>query len=101
MKDLQKNAEELAQAHRKSDPLTKVIKFFPGSTTNEIRLLEVSDSAPTAGEVLPFSFRSDPSNGVDYLSTVILLSMQEWKQIQEGQLHLPQGWDITGAMDLF
>jgi hypothetical protein len=54
---------------------------------------------PTTGEVLPFSFQSDPERGVDYPSTVILLSPLEWQRIQNRELELPPGWDIASAED--
>ena len=100
MKSLSANAKDLAQAHRRSDPETTVIKFFPAPRANEILLLEVSKSAPTTGEVLPFGFPSDPTNGVDYRSTVILLSPQEWQEVQSGKMALPPEWDLAAAEDL-
>lgn len=90
---------ELAQAHRHADPATLLIKFFQANGTEEIRLLEVSEAAPTTGEVLPFSFGADPARGVDYPSTVILLSPQEWQRIQSRELELPPGWNIASAED--
>jgi len=99
MRSLRDNARELAQAHRQADSKTRLIKFFPANGTEEIRLLEVSEAVPTTGEVLPFSFQSDPERGVDYPSTVILLSPLEWQRIQNRELELPPGWDIASAED--
>jgi hypothetical protein len=99
MRSLRDNARELAQAHRRADPETRLIKFFPANGTEEIRLLEVSGAVPTTGEVLPFSFQPDPAHGVYYPSTVILLSPQEWQRIQNRDLELPPGWNIDNAED--
>jgi hypothetical protein len=88
-------ALELAAAHRKADPDTKVVKFFPAE--NEIRLLEVSDIAPTTGEILPFRFAADVTNRVEYPSVVILVSPSEWIDIESGKLSLPDGWNLQFA----
>ena len=93
-------ARSLAQAHQKNDPKTTTIKLFPARGRKEIRLVEVSGGAPTTGEVIPFRFGSDPSNGIDYPSVVILLSEAEWQDVTRGALPLPQGWDLRTAVDL-
>jgi hypothetical protein len=91
-------AKDLALAHRATDPATTTIKLFPNG--NEIHLLEVSGSAPTTGEVIAFPFGPDPTSGVDYPSVVILLSQNEWRDVNIGTLSLPQGWDLDTAADL-
>lgn len=92
-------AIKLAKGHRESDPSTLLIKYFP-SNNKEIRLLEVSKTAPTTGEIMPFRFGPDASNGIYYPSIVILLSPNEWEQIQAGGLKLPRGWSLKEAVDL-
>ena len=93
-------ATKLARAHRKADKQTKLIKLFTTDRQDEIHLVEVSASAPTTGEVLPFKFAPDPTAGVDYPSVVILLSPAEWQQVEQGMLRLPQGWDLDKAVEL-
>jgi len=100
MRSLKTVATNLASAHRKADTATSTIKFFPGGAQNEVRLLEVSATAPTTGEVLPFGFGADVANGVDYPSVVILVSPNEWQDIQAGNLRLPSGWDLDAAEDV-
>lgn len=100
MRSLKAVAVDLAAAHRVADTATGTIKFFPGAAQNEVRLLEVSATAPTTGEVLPFGFGSDAARGIDYPSVVILVSPAEWKDIQNGKLRLPSGWDLDIAEDL-
>lgn len=100
MKALLDEAKELASAHRKTDPSTRVVKFFPSGRPDQVRLLEVSKSAPTTGEIMPFTFAADPPHGVDHASTVILLSPEEWMAVQKGKLSLPADWNISTAKDV-
>ena len=94
-------ANDLARAHREADTNTTLIKLFGSDPPDEIHLLEVSSSAPTSGEVLPFKFAPVPENGVDYPSVIILLSPAEWQQVEDGVLQLPNGWNLAKAVDLY
>ena len=100
MKAIIDEAKELATAHRRTDPATRIIKFFPAVEAGQICLLEVSESAPTTGEIMPFTFSADSGHGVDYPSTVILLSPREWQDVQSGRLPLPPAWDLSAAEDV-
>jgi hypothetical protein len=93
-------AKDLADSHRKADSATITIKFFPKAKDGEVCLLEISTTAPSTGEIMPFRFESDLSRGVDYPSIVILVSPSEWDKIQAGKLTLPNGWDISASEDL-
>jgi hypothetical protein len=92
MKTVRDVAEELAEAHKKDDPLTTDI-FFQEGVDNEVRLVEVSGSLGSGGpgEVLPFRFT--PGEDVPMPSVVVLLSPSEWSAVQKGELDLPAGWD--------
>lgn len=98
--DPQKTAKKLAQGHKKFDPNTQMIKYFPSNHHKEVRLLEVSSTAPTTGEMMPFRFGPDTSQGIDLPSVVILISPQEWEDVKSGRLKLPQNWDLSKAIDL-
>jgi len=74
-------AKALAESHRKADRKTTDVLLSPDRTGQEIRLVEVSEAAPTTNEVIPFRFGADPASGVDYPSVVILLSTQEWQDV--------------------
>ena len=87
-------AMDLAEAHRREDPATTEIYFVEAS--EEVRLVEVSGSVGTSGEVLPYRFGARPAEGIPYPSIIVLLSLDEWKQLQAGHLHLPEGW---GTLD--
>jgi hypothetical protein len=99
-KQLLEIAKKLAEAHREADPATQTIKLFPPLHNQEIHLLEVSSTAPTSGEVLPFRFAPDAESGVEYPSVVILLSPKEWEEVESGTLSLPEGWSLAEAEDL-
>lgn len=100
MKPILDEAQKLATAHRATDPETSVIKFFPTAQPGHICLLEVSGSAPTSGEVMPFTFPPDAPHGIYSSSTVILLSPEEWLGVQNGKLPLPPTWDLATAREL-
>ena len=89
-------ARDLAQAHRAEDPQT--VEIYLAEADDEVRLLEVSESVADSGQVLPFRFGPQPSEGIPFPSTVILLSLQEWKRVRAGELSLPDGWGAPGAL---
>ncbi|MEO7329543.1 MAG: hypothetical protein ABI193_13250 [Minicystis sp.] len=64
----------------------------PDPDQREIRLLEVTRSAPGVGEPSAVEFASRPDLGVRFSSAVLLLSPEEWERVQRGLLALPQGW---------
>jgi hypothetical protein len=93
-------AKRLAAAHRRADKKTTTIKFFPNPDNEVIQLLEVSSAAPTTGEILPFRFAADAEHGVEYPSVVVLVSPVEWERLEQGNLHLPAGWNLAEAETL-
>jgi hypothetical protein len=99
-KTLFDEAKDLASSHRKVDSGTKIVKFFPNAHPARVCLLEVSESVSTTDDVLPFTFCAAPEQGVPHESTVILLSPEEWKKVQTGELALPSGWDLADVEDV-
>ena len=95
-KTLEQVARRLAYHHRQEDPETTEI--YLSRAEKEVRLVEVSESVGSSGEVLPFRFTAQPSQGIPYPSVVILLSPEEWSMLQRGELELPDGW--TSVEDL-
>lgn len=89
-KQIDEVAKELAEAHLKEDPSTTAV--FLAEDRAEVRLVEVSGSIVTSGEVLPFRFAARPDRGVPYPSVVVLLSEDDWARIERGELELPPGW---------
>lgn len=89
-------AKDLAAAHREEDPETKLV--FLAKSNDEIRLVEVSGSIGDSGEVLPFRFAPREDLGVPFASVVILLSENDWKRLENGELELPAGWGDTRSL---
>jgi hypothetical protein len=89
-------AKELAEAHRKEDPATKAV--FLAENAAEVRLVEVSGSVSSTGEVLPFRFAPRPDLGVPYASVVVLLGEDDWARIERGELALPPDWGTPGKL---
>jgi hypothetical protein len=89
-------AQELASAHRAEDPETRSV--FLAESESEVRLVEVSGSIGTSGEVLPFRFAPRPDLGVPYASVVLLLSEDDWGRVERGELALPVGWGSPRAL---
>lgn len=94
-------ARKLADAHRAADPETRNIFLDPDPAAREIRLLEVSSSAPTTRELFPFAFTERRDLGIDFPSVVLLLSPIEWDEVQNGELRLPGGWDLNQLIEVF
>ena len=92
MKTVLEVAESLARSHRREDPATQAIYLAPAPADDEVRLVEVSGSLGSTGEVLPFRFTARPDQGIDYPSVVVLLSLDEWQDLLDGKLKLPPGW---------
>lgn len=90
--DVMSAARVLAEAHRAEDPATSAVYLASDPQGAEIRLVEVSSSVESTGEVLPFRFRANPDRGIPVESVVVLLSEEEWGRVQRGDLRLPDGW---------
>ena len=90
-------ALDLAKAHRKADKKTMAV--FVSDDDREVRLVEVSGSVASHGEVLPFRFAPRPKDGIPFPSVLIVLSPAEWEMVQSGQLNLPEGWALPTRID--
>ena len=64
-------ANKLARSHREADPRTKHVFLSDDPEGQEIRLVEVSESAPNSGGVMPFRFRSAPEQEIDLPSVLL------------------------------
>jgi hypothetical protein len=93
-------AKRLASAHRAADPSTLHVFLNRDPQEKEIRLLEVTKSAPTLNEPMPIGFAPRPDLGVAYGLTIVLLSLEEWVAVQAGRLALPDGWDAGRLEEL-
>ena len=77
-----------------------LVLLDPDPAEKEIRLLEVTRSAPTLGDPLPVGFVPRPDLGVPDATTVLLLSPDEWDAVQAGRLDLPAGWSLERLQPL-
>jgi hypothetical protein len=94
-------ARRLAEAHHHADSDTRLIFLNHDPAEREIRLLEVSGSAPTTRELYPFAFTERRDLGINFPSIVLLLSPTEWDEVQSGHLTLPIGWSPIDLMPIF
>jgi hypothetical protein len=98
---VRETALELVQSHREVEPNLRRVIFYPDPEEREVRLVEVVEGSPSAGEVLPFRFAPDVTQGVPYPVVIVELSPAEFEQLEQGHLHLPDGWGIDGLEVLF
>ena len=96
---LKDTAKAVAESHHKMDEGTHTAKYFP-SNDNLIKILEVSSSVATSGTVDPFLCDYDKKHEAPYRIEIILLSDEEWKDVQDKKLLLPDDWDLQYAEDL-
>jgi hypothetical protein len=89
-KSLEEVARLLADSHRKANPNTVGVWLAPDSDGREIRLVEVSQTAPYTGEVLPVRF--PPKGDIVFPTVVVLLNRRELAEVDAGELPLPDGW---------
>jgi hypothetical protein len=91
-------ARELAQSHRESDPHTQAVYLDPTSAAaQEIRLVEVTADMPDTGEVLPFRYQADPSQGRDFPVVIVLLSPVDWARLPLDKPVVAH-WSTRGAL---
>jgi hypothetical protein len=90
--DYRTTAARLARAHWQNDPGTIHVFLDPDREEKQIRLLEVTRSAPTLDDPLAVELMARPDLGVLFPSAIVLLSPDEWEGVQVGRLLLPAGW---------
>ena len=80
--------EQIAQKHRERDPLTTHIYY--SETSEELRMLEVSNDTSTIPAIIPFRFK--PHDDYPLPISIAVISPEELKLLKEGELDLPEGW---------
>ncbi|HET6879169.1 MAG TPA: hypothetical protein VFI31_03375 [Pirellulales bacterium] len=58
-----------------------------------IRLLEVNENTVPTG-IYPIQFAPAPTSGIHFSSVIVEITPEEFKKIQNDELHLPNGWEI-------
>lgn len=61
--------------------------------TEPIKLLEVNQNTVPSG-VMPIQFGPNPASGVFYPSVILEVTPEEYVEIKNGKLALPEGWEI-------
>jgi len=93
MDELESWVLELAEEHFELEPTLESIYWFdgpPGEGQVEIRLVEVNRNAPKTGDVFVISFR--PDDATPYRLQIAEVHPDEWRDIEEGRLELPEDW---------
>lgn len=90
-------ARLLANEHKSMDPDRRIF-LFPDPQRREIRLIEATPNTPPTGEV--FFFRFAPAGDVTLPLVVAEVTEDEWALIDEEELSLPEGWDVSSRREL-
>src|SRR6266511_3294268 len=98
--EILQTARRLVDHHKQVDPGLLKVRLYDDPSNHEVRLLEVVDGSPDAGEILPFRFSPDPENDVLFPVVIIELSPSEFERAERGELHLPAGWRDDTREDL-
>ena len=100
MKDKGEVAKILAERHYQIDPtVIKIIRLEAETREQEsnpdepIKLLEISTETIPSG-IMPLGFESHPASGICYPSVIIEVTPDEFADIQQGRLALPNNWQL-------
>ncbi len=88
-------AERLAEAHYRVEPGTSRIYRLRGGKEDDrtIRLLEVNSETVPSG-IVPIGFAPHPPSGLPFSSVIVEITPEEFADLQEGRLRLPDGWEV-------
>lgn len=78
--------------HRDRDDANFIAYSFPDPQGEVVRLVEVSNLFPSVDAVRPIRFGR--SADFPFPSAVALVSTQNWANILNGSLPLPEGWSL-------
>jgi hypothetical protein len=84
----------LAKAHRLADPETVEVLWDPDPAERAIRLLEVTRSATTMGNLQAVEFVPRPDLGYPFAVTVLIVSPAEWLAVKAGTMELPEPFGL-------
>ncbi len=95
-KSLDDAARELVAFHLEADPEVTEVFLAPDPEGAEIRLVEVTESMNTAGEILPLGHA--PDEETPFRVVLVLLSPEDWQGCLDGRIELPEGWGRPGDL---
>jgi len=91
-------AKLLAESHFRVDPaIRRIVRLVLSDAEQEsrqdepIKLLEVNEDTIATG-VQPVYFSAHAPSGIDYPSIIVEVRPEEYQEIEEGTLRLPNGW---------
>jgi hypothetical protein len=86
MKEIERQAEELARANCEAEPTISEVWWFPHG--QQVRLIEVDSTSPIDpdGKIHPFHFRPSPADGLPAPSDIAVIHPDE------RDYKLPDGW---------
>ena len=99
-KNKEETAMELIAAHYRLDSQMKEAKLFLSPKDQTIRILELTEGAPSCDKPSSFNFDAALSEGIPYPSSVILVNQTDWDKIIAGQLKLPPRWNMKIARNV-
>lgn len=90
-------ARMLARAHSAIEPsitqVYRITKSHEKRADDPITLLEVNEATLRCG-IVPVYFRAHPESGLDYPAEIVEVTPDEFEDIRNGTLALPDGWAI-------
>ncbi len=86
----------LAQYHFETEPSIELVASFSSPNDKEIRFIEVNRTTVPTGDVDVFAFAA--TEGFPFRLLIGDVTPKEWKQIKDGNIVLPEGWDLDSAM---
>lgn len=82
----------LSEWHAELDRPDLQIFSFPDPDGILVRLIEVSEEFPSSDQVRPITFGA--SKEFPFRSSVALATPAEWQKVLDGELLLPEGWNV-------
>lgn len=86
-------ADRIAQFHYGAECGVRVIFQCDDGSDGVAKLLEVDENTGQCG-IMPLNFGAIPDKGIEYPSTIIVLTPHEFLQLKQHKLNLPDGWAI-------
>jgi hypothetical protein len=91
-------AKRYALRHLKTDPGIRDVYYLPAAPAREIRLVEVNELIATVGPPEPLDFGVGVGGADSHTLYVLDVTPAQWEAVRAGQLALPPGWSLDGAV---
>ena len=91
--------QEIIQQHFIIEPGLHIVAVYQKELPAAFLLIEVNDEAFPTGRIEPFYF--SPNEEFHWPIYVADVTQDEWSALQEGTLHMPDGWPSNPASVLY